>query len=410
MRAKWVVRGLGMVVTLLCVLAMARFVWPQPGPGEQPGCTYRQLAFLRSALDDGADHEAQELFPEGYVFMNALYGLSWLQAGERDMARRPQALRESRWALRRLESASGTAVFDPRMRPAYGVYWAGWSNWLRGRVIALGGGDDELVRRFEAATAELADAFTASATPFLAAYPGQAWPVDSTVAIASLRLHDRLRVPRFGAVVDRWLAAARDRLDPATGLLPHEVSATDGSVLEGARATSQTLIHRFLPEIDAEFARTQYAAFRRQFLAYPGGFGPALREFPHGRDGAGDVDSGPLVAGISLSATVVGMGAARANGDRELATALGATGELLGLPVTVPGSKRYAFGLMPIGDAFVVWSATARPVVQPAADFAIRWWWRLPWLLLVTVVALAPWIPLLCRRIRARTAKAFRAG
>lgn len=395
---------MGVVVTIACVVSIARFLWPSTDLDEQPGGTYRQLSFVRAAIEDGADKEAQGLFPEGYFFLNALYGLAWAQAGQHDPQRRAQALRESRWALDRVESADGRAAFDRRLRPAYGVFWAGWSNWLRGAVLALdGGADTALVRRFEQSSAEIAAAFTDSATPFLQAYPGQAWPVDATVAIASLRLHDRLRGARFEATITRWLGDARARLDPATGLLPHEVSP-DGSIADGARATSQTMIHRFLPEIDAEFARAQYAAFRRQFLAYPGGFGPGLREYPHGRDGAGDVDSGPLVAGVSLSATVVALGAARVNGDPELAAALGSEGELLGLPLTLPGSKRYAFGLVPIGDAFVVWSATARPLTTPfvpARDYGLRWWWRIPWLLLLGVLALAPWVRPVVRRIGA---------
>ncbi|MFI6871482.1 hypothetical protein [Nocardia sp. NPDC050406] len=257
------------------------------------------------------------------------------------------------------------------------------------------------MRKFTEGSAALAAAFEASETPFLQAYPGQAWPVDSTVAIASLRLHDRLLGARYDAVVGRWLDAVRTRLDPATGLLPHRVSAQEGSMLEGARATSQTMLLRFLPEIDADFARAQYAGFRARFLAYPGGFGPAIREYPHGRAGSGDVDSGPLVAGISLSATVVGMGAARVNGDHDLAAALGSTGELLGLPLTLPGTKRYAFGLLPIGDAFLIWSSTARlpsAPPPPALDANLHWWWRAPWLLVLAVVALAPWTPRLVRR------------
>lgn len=403
-RFRWVPRGVGVVVTIACLVAMGRFLWTQPDLDEQPRGTYRQLAFLRTALDGGADREAQAQFPEGYFFMNALYGIAWVQAGQTDPTHRAEALRESRWALARLESTTGKAVFSPRLQPAYGVFWAGWTNWLRGGVISLGGGEDaDLVRQFSESSAEIAQAFTAAKTPFLQAYPGQAWPVDSTVAIASLRLHGALVDGRFDAVITRWLDEVRARLDPATGLLPHEVSPTDGAVTDGARATSQTVIHRFLPEIDAEFARSQYTAFRNQFLAYPGGFGPAIREYPRGRAGVGDIDSGPLIAGVSLSATVVGMGAARVNGDGELAKALGSAGELLGLPVTLPGGKRYGFGLIPIGDAFVVWSSTARLLTAPipaVRDYSLRWWWRTPWLLVLTAMALAPWARMLVQRAR----------
>lgn len=392
----WVLRGLGVCVTVACVVAAGRFLWPQPDIAEQPGGTWRQLSYLREALDDGADDAAQQQFPEGYPFMNALYGLAWVQAGHTDPGHRAQALRESRWALARLESAHGRAVFSPQLQPVYGIFWAGWTNWLRGAILTLAGpGDQAELPRFIAGSDEIARAFVESTTPYLQAYSGQAWPVDSTVAIASLRLHDTLLPRKFDPVITRWLDAVKRTLDPATGLLPHQVSPRDGAILQGARATSQSIIHRFLPEIDSGFARAQYDSFRTQYLFFPGGFGPTIREYPTGNNGAGDDDSGPLIAGASLSATAVTLGAARVNGDQSLAKALGSAGELVGLPLTLPGSKRYAFGLVPIADAFLAWSATARLLTAPqptARDDGLHWWWRAPWLAILAILAAAPWV------------------
>ncbi|MGW6121696.1 hypothetical protein ACWFRF_21820 [Nocardia sp. NPDC055165] len=401
---RWAPRVVGIIVTAACLIGAGRLLWPQPGLDGQPGSTARQLAFVRDALDDGSDTAAQQLFPEGYVFSNVLYGLAWVQAAHTDPGLRDNALREARWALARTESDEGRAVFSPGLQPAYGVFWAGWTNWLRGAILSLDRSDTTAVHQFSTHSAEIAQAFSAAGTPFLQAYRGQAWPVDSTVAVASLRLHDKLFGAQYTAVIDRWLAQAETRLDPATGLLPHQVSPTDGSMLTGARATSQTVILRFLPEIDPAFARSHYARYRDRYLTYPGGFGPAIREYPKGVDGSGDVDSGPLVAGVSLSATVVAQGAARVNGDSDLAAAIGSAGELLGLPVGLPGSKRYAFGLMPIGDAFVVWSSTARLLTEPTTAFErdVRWWWRLPWLSVLLAIAIAPWARPLTRHARRR--------
>jgi len=228
-----------------------------------------------------------------------------------------------------------------------------------------GDADPEDVKRFDDDSAALGAAFDAASTPFLPAYPGQAWPVDSTVAIASLALHDRLRPPRFGPTVARWLDAARQRLDPATGLLPHTVDVDTGAPRETARGSSQSVIQRFLVDIDPAFAAEQYPRFRERFVTSPLGLGPAVREYPVGLDGPGDVDSGPLLLGITLSATVVTMGAAQVNGDSALAAGLANYGEFAGLPIDTPWSKRYAFGVLPVGDAFLAWSKTARPWVNP---------------------------------------------
>jgi hypothetical protein len=378
------------VVTLIALVAAVRLVTPQDTSGVR-----RQLTFLRAQLDAGAGPAAQKLFPEGYFFLHALYGLAHVDLGR--AAADPAAdAREARWALAQLESPAGRRPFDAALTPAYGVFYQGWTNWLRGGVLSLEP-DPALRRDFESASAALATALDAAATPYLAAYPGQAWPVDSTVAVASLRLHDKLLVPRYAGTADRWLAQVRQRLDPATGLLPHTVDPVSGRPTSGARGTSQSIIQRFLVDIDPAFAREQYVQFRSLFVVRPLRLGPAVREYPRGTEGPADVDSGPLPLGVSLSATAVTLGAAAVQGDGQLAGALANYGELIGVPVSTPWSKRYAAGALPIGDAFLAWSKTARPWVaaQPAPlPEATGRFWRLPFLALLALVVLLAWLPL----------------
>lgn len=394
-------RVLAVLLSAAALLGAVRLVAPATaGPAGDPPGVARQLAFLRAALDDGAGEDAQALFPEGYFFSHVLYGLAHVELGLRAPAgRRAAALREARWALARLESPAGRAPFDPGLTPAYGIFWQGWTNWLRGGVLALqpaADRDPTETRAFAEASAAIGAAFDASVSPYLAAYPGQAWPVDSTVAVASLRLHDKLLPPRFGPTVARWLNGVRQRLDPRTGLLPHRVDLATGMPAEVARATSQSVIQRFLVDVDPAFAREQYLRFRDLFVVAPLGLGPAVREYPPGLDGPGDVDSGPLLLGVSLSATVVTLGAAQSQGDAALAGALANYGELVGLPVDTPWTRRYALGVLPIGDAFLAWSKTARPWVAAPPDAppaTVRWWWRLPLLTILLLVGLLGWLP-----------------
>ncbi|MFG1902605.1 hypothetical protein [Micromonospora carbonacea] len=420
-------RVCALLLTAAALLGVVRLVVPATaGPDGEPPGVARQLAFLRAALDDGAGEDAQALFPEGWFFAHALYGLARVELGLRKPAgRRAGELREARWALARLESPAGTAPFDPGLTPAYGIFWQGWTNWLRGGVLALQPADRRdpaEAARFTGASAAIGAAFDASGTPYLAAYPGQAWPVDSTVAVASLRLHDALlpaarppaapspaapsteappgAPPRFAGTVARWLDGVRQRLDPRTGLLPHRVDPATGAPAEVARATSQSVIQRFLVDVDPTFARAQYLTFREWFVASPLGLGPAVREYPDGTAGPGDVDSGPLLFGVSLSATVVTLGAAQSQGDAALADALASYGDLVGLPVDTPATRRYAFGVLPVGDAFLAWSKTARPWVADQPDpppATVRWWWRLPLLAALLLVGALGWLPELIR-------------
>ena len=394
-------RWLGLVVpaglTVLALAGAGRLIWPQPAVDVMPGSTSAQLAFVRSAILDGADAEAQRMFPEGYFFTNALYGLAWVQVGRADPSRRVPALQEARWALARIESSAGTAPFSLDLRPAYGIFHAGWTNWLRAGIVSLqpaDGRDPDEVLRLRQHSSEIAAAFRSAGTPYLQAYPGESWPVDSTVAVASLRLHDSLLGATYDELVRGWTDQVRARLDPATGLMPHRADPVTGAPQGPARGTSQSIIHRFLAEIDPALAREHYLRFRDRFVDRPLGLGPAVREYPHGTDGDGDVDSGPLVLGVSMSATVVTLGAARVQNDPDLAKALGAEGELLGVPVRQPGSKRYALGALPTGDAFLVWSQTARPLVSPAMApaAATTGSWRTAWLILLAAIGLLPWL------------------
>jgi hypothetical protein len=392
--------GVAVIATVVAGVGTARLVLPRTDPTRG---VVKQLTFLRGEIEGGADQAAQNQFPEGYFFLNVLYGLTWVQVGIDDPARAADATTQVRWALERIASPAGTAPFDESLRPQYGVFYAGWTNWLRGGLIALGQSEAAERNTFTSESVEIATAFRTARTPFLQAYPGQAWPVDSVVAIASLQLYDALVAPRFGQVAREWTATAKTQLDPATGLLPHQVFPQ----LSGARASSQAMIQRFLVDIDPAFARAQYEIFKDKFVT-----GLGVREYPKGTSGAGDVDSGPLVFGRSLSATVVALGAARMHHD-PLADRLSREGELVGLPLVGFKTKRYLFGAVPIGDAFLAWSTSARPMVatnqpelgQPELDGGSGWW-RLPWLVALWLPALLLWAAL---RLRHRGRRRKRA-
>ncbi|MEY9214024.1 hypothetical protein NI17_021810 [Thermobifida halotolerans] len=393
-------------VTGVVTLTSVRSYTPSPlerTDAEVVADTLPRLAFVRSALDGGAGADMQALFPEGYFFTHALYGLTWLSVAQRAPERRDEALAEARWTLERLSSPEGTAPFPADAVPAHGVFHAGWSTWLRGRLVAAAGGAraaPEEMAALDAAAEELAAAFETSiadGTPFLSAYPGQAWPVDSVVAMAALRLRDHLAgEDRYALLFRTWMTQVRTRLDPVTGLIPHRVDAVDGRVLQGARATSQSLLLRFLFEIDPEWAAADYTVFRELFASDTAML-PGVREHPRGDDSPGDVDSGPLVLGLSASASTVAIADAVLAGDAPTAAALTGLAEAAGMAVEWGGERRYLGGVLPVGDAFLMWALATTPAVPahvPAAPAAtVSPWWRLPWhaLTLLPTAALLWW-------------------
>jgi hypothetical protein len=262
----------------------------------------------------------------------------------------------------------------------YGVFYQGWTLRLLGGWLLLqpaAARDAAAEADFHARAEALAKAMAESPTHHLEAYPGGSWPVDNVVALSALRLHDQMYATDYGGVVEAWLDYTQAHLDPATGLIPHRIDAETGRAWQGARASSLVMTLSFLPEVDAALAAAQYARWRELFVQPVLGFG-LVREFPRGTTGMGDVDSGPLVFGLSPVSSGVALVAARANGDVALFERLLQLSEVAGLPVTVNGQKRYSLGQLMVGDAFLAWGKTWVPwreavAVPPAVALPILW-------------------------------------
>jgi hypothetical protein len=351
-----------------------------------------QAAFLERGLTRGSADRMQRWFPEGGTFQVALTALVTAADSTREPSERATDLDT---ALRRLDAPDLAAPFGRSDQ----VFLRGWrlqvllaraaletpppttgktSTAVKGPPIT----STPVVDRVRSEVEALLARAEPSATGALSSYPDQFWPVDSVVAIAAVMEADRrfgLPANREGALRTWWerLDALRD---PATGLLAHRVDA-DGRILDGARGSSSALMLAFLPDVDPGVAARDWARFSRLFVDRQLGL-CGVREFPTGQDRAGDIDSGPLVRGISLSASAVALAGARRAGDLSLATVLDQQAEVLGLPLDVAGTRRYALGLLPIGDAFLGWARTqpvpASPGIPTHPDPSERpepaWW------------------------------------
>lgn len=320
----------------------------------------QQLRYLKGELTAGLGSQMQERYPEGYVFVHALYGLAWCNvAMDRsvDRAIYDEAMEEARWGLQKIGSEDGMNPFPARLSPPYGIFYNGWYNLLLAEIVATRREpnplEDSLLAKL---SGRIAAAFDASETPFLQSYVGSAWPADAVVAMASISHHDKLFQPRYQETLHRWLMHVEGLLDTTTGLIPHAVHPDDGSVLEGPRGSSQSLMLCLLPRIDSGFAAAQFANYKRWFSTTWLGL-PAIREYPHGKEGVGlgDIDSGPVLFGVGASASIVGIGAMRANGDSCLAEQMVQTIDGLGFPLSGEGERWYLFGAEPMADAFLVW-------------------------------------------------------
>ena len=205
-------------------------------------------------------------------------------------------------------------------------------------------------------SAALARRFEQSHSGLIATYPGETYPVDNLAAIASLALHSRLTGEDRGQLISRLIARMRsDYVDPKTGLLIQAVTEA-GLPADDGRGSGTALGAYFASYANLPFARELHVALRSQLAASVVGFG-VVREYTHDR-GRGDIDSGPLVLGLSVSATGFSLGSARAAGDFEHFERVYRTAHLFGAPHRSDDEATFVGG-GPLGNAIMLAMLTA---------------------------------------------------
>ncbi|MFT4977215.1 MAG: hypothetical protein ACI8S6_003120 [Myxococcota bacterium] len=193
-------------------------------------------------------------------------------------------------------------------------------------------------RRLEPDTphAPLHDALTASLSEGLSAdiwrfetYPGEIYPADLAVVAGSIAAHDRATGGDHSAHLADWSRRLRaTAVDPKTGML-YQSLRPDGSPGDLPRGSGTALAAWFLADVDRALSADLYEALGKPRLL---GFG-GIREYPPGVRGLGDIDSGPVISGVSVAATGFGIAAARSQGDEEACRRLVRTSTVFGLPV-----------------------------------------------------------------------------
>jgi hypothetical protein len=324
-----------------------------------------QFHFLEKELkQSNLGQRMQAVFPEGFVFSNALYGLAWCELALDDATgqTKAKAIEEAKYAYEQINSEAGRSIFDPNLVPAYGAFYLGWNNYLLSKWLQIdttAPDRDHYEKVYQRQSAYLAELVAKNAgSPFFQSYVNECWPADMCVAMASLANYERVFDGRYKHVVSGWVEHITPKMDPYTGLLPHKVHATDGSVMEGARGCSISLIIRFLSEIDSGFAQQQYRLYKQNFIANTLTL-PSVKEYPKGKSGSGDIDSGPVIMGVGFAGTIVAIGTHSVMGDWALSEQQYRTIHSFGVGLGTGNGKSYAFGELPIADAFIAWGRSS---------------------------------------------------
>jgi hypothetical protein len=315
-----------------------------------------QLHFLKEKLDNGAAEDMQELYPEGYIFMQALYALTWSDVAQTLNLESPlykEALSEADSAIHRLYSDKARNIFNRATAIPNGAYYAGWTTYVSGRKLALLPRNNRAARdiqKFQQQCDAMARVLEKEVFP--ESYRGQAWPADAMLCAASLALHDKLFTPRYRTTLQQWTIRLKSNLDER-GMIPHAAGSAPM-----ARGSSMSLMLIFLKGIDPVFARQQFALYKKYFVTTRLGL-VAIREYPQGVDGDGDVDSGPVLFQAGAAASIVGVRTLTAYGEYGAALSLRNAIEAFGFSVKGNQEKHYLYGMLPMADAFIAWTNAA---------------------------------------------------
>lgn len=322
-----------------------------------------RLAYLASRLDShelpglapGPPFDGEWLLVEHSMSIAAATNLAFrhpeqLEARRAEVKRWLEAMKAAdvrafdttKWSEDPLASLSGSNGH---------VGYLGHLAWSMGAACLVG---NELDPRAREVVAALARRFEASPTLLLETYPGETYVPDNLVAVAGIALVARCTGDaRHTATVTRFVERLRgERLDSATGVLVF----TPGGPGRGSGAAWMAY---FLTFVDEPFARSQFEALFRTFgVELPlGGF--AVREWPAGVDRPGDVDSGPLVFGLSPSGTGFALAGAAFTADDARLRAMLVPAEVVG--ASIGGARRrYLFAPL-VGDAITLATRTATP-------------------------------------------------
>lgn len=187
-------------------------------------------------------------------------------------------------------------------------------------------------------------------------YPGEAYPADMSMVAASIALHDCATGAPKRPWWDTWKKAFSQWIEPTSGLMFQSGDAETGKPTGPPRASGTALVAFASSFVDKRLAADLHGALSRaevDFLGYGG-----IREYAPGHEGAGDIDSGPVVFGVSVSATGFALSSAKLHGNSSLFTQLYRTADFWGVPLSRTRGTRYLSG-GPLGNAILLAMMTA---------------------------------------------------
>jgi hypothetical protein len=198
----------------------------------------------------------------------------------------------------------------------------------------------------------------ASESGLLTTYPGEAYPADTSMALAATAVRGRATGRVNHRRIQRWSELLQDRYQDDSGLVAQSASP-DGRYVGRVRGSGSMAVAWAMSFADRETSAEIWQGARAHLYVDGLGFA-ALREVPAGEPAAMDVDSGPVLLGVGLSVTGFALGVAKAHDDHGAFRRLWATAHLFGGPTTIGDERAFVSGGA-LGDALLFALCTTQP-------------------------------------------------
>lgn len=292
-----------------------------------PAILRRQLAkqFLMLASDPKS-YRAKVLkecarFPEGDLFPYTLPAIAYANMTLSDPLIRTDALKEMCGLLDQAIANTIAKVKPPGGKLERLTSYKKHATYLGQLNMALGyyrliGGDDRYQPINKAISDVLHKALVELKGRPLESFPTYSWTFDTIPALVSLKLYDHnTDTERSDAVIRQHLDwMSKNAIHKPTNLPYSRISPTTGKGIALPRGCDLSWRISMIVQLDARLAKTMYDSYMKSFWLdrkIVSGFA----EWPGGKAGKQDADSGPILMGVGMSASGMGIGAAASAGD-----------------------------------------------------------------------------------------------
>ena len=304
-----------------------------------------QISYLSQILDSGYDDKLQRRFPEGKLFSNSILALSTIEYCEQNGKANEKYSKIVDNCIGRIQSDRALGIFDPDMKPKYGMFFNGWSNYVyatyrKSELFNYSTIREKVIQESKLIEDRLISTQNDSLR-ILDTYVDANWPADNLIGILSL---SDIQLKKD------WLNKILEMTEHKSGLIHHS-----GRKKSAIRGSSNAMITFCLNESGYKEIHNYNAKFTDLFIDEYLGV-QLVKENENGSN-AMDVDSGPVVFGYGASATIMNIKTqASLNSPKSKFT--WAAMNVLGLPVNIFKKKYYLMKREPMFDLFMLWGST----------------------------------------------------